>query len=74
MTSIHSPENRKSGLIGIASSLTVFGNMLGPLSGGMIAGYFGLSGVFIINSTMFIICSILVWMYYHDHEPKTGNA
>jgi len=74
MTSIHSPENRKSGLIGIASSLTVFGNMLGPMSGGMIAGYFGLSGVFIINSTMFIICSILVWMYYHDHEPKTGNA
>jgi len=75
MTSIHSPENRKSGLIGIASSLTVFGNMLGPLSGGMIAGYFGLSGVFIINSTMFIICSIIIWRFYHDHKNvKTGNA
>ncbi len=75
MTSIHAPENRKSGLIGIASSLTLFGNMLGPLSGGMIAGYFGLSGVFIINSTMFIICGIIIWRFYHEHnDVKKGNA
>jgi DHA1 family multidrug resistance protein-like MFS transporter len=75
MTSIHAPEDRKSGLIGIASSLTVFGNMLGPLSGGMIAGYFGLPGVFVINSTMFIICSIIIWRFYHEHNNiKTNYA
>jgi len=68
MTSIHSPDDRKSGLIGIASSLTIFGNMLGPISGGMIAGYFGLSGVFIINSTMFILCSIIVWRFYFEKK------
>lgn len=75
MTSLHSPENRKSGLIGIASSFTILGNMLGPISGGMIAGYFGLSGVFIINSTMFIICGIIIWRFYFEQKNlKTDNA
>lgn len=68
MTSLHAPEDRKSGLIGIASSFTILGNMFGPISGGMIAGYFGLSGVFIINSTMFIISSIIIWRFYHEQN------
>jgi MFS transporter, DHA1 family, multidrug resistance protein len=63
LTSLYSPPNRQSGLIGIASSLTVLGNMIGPLAGGVVAGRFGLRAVFIVNSLLFLIISLVVWKY-----------
>ena len=73
MTNLHSPDAQKSGMIGVASSLTVLGNMIGPLSGGMIASYFGLNGVFIINSIIFLICSVIIWSYYTEAAKINQN-
>ena len=66
MTSLRSPDNRKSGMIGVATSLTILGNMIGPLLGGMVAGNFGLMNVFAINSTLLLICGVIIWRYYTD--------
>ncbi|MBI1805519.1 MAG: MFS transporter [Ignavibacteria bacterium] len=63
MTNLRSPARRQSGLIGIASSLAVLGNMLGPLAGGFIAGHFGTTAVFTVNSTIFILMSFIIWKY-----------
>ncbi|MBI5020009.1 MAG: MFS transporter [Ignavibacteriales bacterium] len=79
MTNHFSPDNRKSGMIGIASSLTVFGNMIGPLLGGWVAGNWGIQSVFIINSFLFLICASIIWFYYFEikqhsiSESKTIN-
>jgi len=72
ITSLISPEERKSGMIGVATSLTIFGNMIGPLAGGFIAGNFGLNNVFIINSVLFLICSVIIWRFFKDkhHTEK----
>ena len=50
----------------IASSLTLFGNMIGPLAGGYIAGHFGIAASFIVNSCMLLTMGLVVWMYLSD--------
>lgn len=72
MANLLVPSDRKGGMMGIASSLTVLGNMIGPLLGGMIAGQAGLTIVFGVNSLLLLLCSLIVWKYYvekpiHDH-------
>jgi MFS transporter, DHA1 family, multidrug resistance protein len=75
MTNLYSPDNRKSGMIGIASSLTVLGNMIGPLLGGWVAGNWGIQSVFIFNSFLFLICAAIIWFYYFEikHQAKSES-
>jgi MFS family permease len=44
----------------IASSLTVLGNMLGPVMGGMIAGAFGITATFVVNGVLLLALSLTV--------------
>lgn len=78
MTSHHSPSDRVSGMIGIASSLTVLGNMMGPLLGGLVAGTSGLPLVFALNSSIFLICSFVIWKFYAEeikvNQPEGHRA
>lgn len=82
LTSLHAPDDRKSGLIGVASSLAVLGNMVGPTTGGMIAGQFGIWAVFACISMMFFILTAVIWRYLTDipiHEehgltPTEGTS
>jgi MFS family permease len=69
-TSLRSPAGRKSGLIGVASSMNVLGNMLGPLFGGVIAGHFGILSVFVANSVLFLLTSLLIWRYFADDTRR----
>ncbi|MBI4546640.1 MAG: MFS transporter [Ignavibacteriae bacterium] len=70
LTSVHAPHHRRSGLIGITSSLAVFGNMIGPLTGGFVAGHFSIPSVFVVNSAIFIITSVMLWKYLIE-PPKS---
>lgn len=70
--SLRSPAEKKSGLIGIASSLNIFGNMAGPLIGGAIAARFGILSVFVVNSILFMTASALVWKYVSE-VGRTGT-
>jgi len=76
MTSLRSPPERRSGMIGIASSFSVLGNLIGPLSGGIIAGNFGITAVLAVNSAVFLVTGAMIWKYYSESRgletPPTG--
>jgi DHA1 family multidrug resistance protein-like MFS transporter len=70
LTSVNAPPSRRSGLIGVASSFAILGNLLGPLAGGMIAANFGIRSVFIVNSCMFILLAYLIFRFLTE-PPRT---
>lgn len=55
------PDHRKGGVIGIASSFTMFGNLLGPISSGYIASYTNIDFVFVLSGMIMILSSILAY-------------
>jgi len=60
LTNINAPPERRGGIIAIASSMTVLGNMIGPIIGGFVAGHFGITASFIANSLMLIGMSLVI--------------
>lgn len=63
LTSTYSPPERRAGMMAIASSLTILGNMLGPTIGGFVAGRYGIMTSFVANSLMLLVTSVIVWKY-----------
>ena len=61
LTSTYSPPERRGGMMAIASSLTVLGNLIGPIVGGLSAGHFGLLAPFAVNSIMLLLAGLFVW-------------
>jgi len=70
LTSQHVGPERRGGIIGIASSLAILGNTLGPLIGGMIAGHYGIRAVFAVNSVVFLLMGAAILRTKLD--PKEG--
>ncbi len=68
LTSIHSPYERKAGMMAIASSLTLLGNMLGPPLGGFIIGQAGMELSFCLNGIMLIILGSVFWKYLDEKQ------
>jgi len=69
ITSYSSPPERRGGMMAIASSLTVLGNLLGPITGGFIAGHFGLPAAFVANSLLLVGAGGFVWRRLEDATP-----
>lgn len=61
LTSLHSPPERRGGMIAIASSMTILGNMLGPVLGGLVAGYLGIRDAFLVNSCLALLVALIIW-------------
>jgi len=61
LTSLHAPPERQGGIMAIASSMTVLGNMLGPTLGGFIAGHYGINATFVANSILLVGTAVFVW-------------
>ena len=78
LTNTYSPPERRSGMIAIASSLTIFGNLLGPMAGGAIAGQIGISGTFVATSLLLGLCALFAWKRLDESgppgEPGTSGA
>ncbi len=68
LTSVWAPPERQGGMMAIASSMTIFGNLLGPSIGGLIAGTFGIQAPFIANSILLLLTSYAVWYFLQDPE------
>ncbi|MFN0158987.1 MAG: MFS transporter [Bacteroidota bacterium] len=68
LTSLYAPPERRGGMMAIASSLTLFGNMLGPTLGGFVSGHFGIKASFIANSLMLMGLSFVFW-HFLDETP-----
>jgi DHA1 family multidrug resistance protein-like MFS transporter len=72
LTSTYSPPERRGGMMAIASSLTVLGNLIGPIVGGLSAGRFGILAPFAANSVILMVAGILVWTSLN--EQADGEA
>lgn len=58
----NTPLERKGGVMGIASSLTMFGNLLGPISSGFIASYTSINVVFVLSGVILALGSLIVFV------------
>lgn len=63
LTNIYAPGDRKSGMIGIASSFTILGNMVGPIIGGFVGGHMGIRACFAFSSGLLFMTTLIVWKY-----------
>jgi len=73
LTNLHAPGDRKSGMIGIASSMTILGNMIGPIIGGMIGGNIGIRACFAVSSGMLIMTALIVWKYMRNDSLRSQS-
>lgn len=71
LTNLYAPGDRKSGMIGIASSITILGNMVGPIIGGTIGAHIGIRACFAFSSGMLIMTTLIVWKFMrNDSVPS----
>ncbi len=63
LTGLYAPAERQGGMMAIASSMTVIGNLLGPTIGGLIAGHYGIRAGFVANSILLVAMGTVVWRY-----------
>jgi MFS family permease len=57
---------RRGGILGVASSFQVLGNMIGPMTGGLAAGYLGLRVSFLITGLLFFVISFFSLLKLQD--------
>jgi MFS family permease len=74
LTSFYAPQERRGGMIAIASSLTILGNMLGPMVGGFVAGHFGITTLFMVNSCMLVAMSIVIWKNLDEQSVRRESV
>ncbi len=74
IVSLLTPAERRGGTMAIASSLTVLGNMIGPMMGGMIAGTFGITATFVANGALLLLTSLLISRQLQLKELDTPAA
>jgi DHA1 family multidrug resistance protein-like MFS transporter len=75
LTNLYSPSERRGGMIAIASSMTILGNMIGPVIGGYVAGHFGIRSMFVVNSLLALLVSAMIWKMMVEpakEKPSTG--
>ncbi|QED46711.1 MFS transporter [Cytobacillus dafuensis] len=60
-------------VLGYNTSLRFFGNIIGPMMGGLISGYFGFSSVFVTTSILLIISGVILLVAMNRY-PKTKLA
>ncbi|MFP7479955.1 MFS transporter [Terribacillus saccharophilus] len=66
------PLTMQGEVLGYNNSLRFLGNFIGPILGGMMAGYFGFSAVFYMTSALLIICGItLLTAHIRNARAKT---
>jgi MFS transporter, DHA1 family, multidrug resistance protein len=56
------PITMQGEVLGYNTSLNFLGNMIGPIMGGMIAGFFGISSVFFITSSLLILSGLILYV------------
>ena len=62
------PITMQGEVIGYNTSLRFFGNIIGPMLGGFVSGYFGFSAVFITTSTLLLLCGCVLLTAILRHQ------
>ncbi|MGB3101832.1 MAG: MFS transporter, partial [Psychrobacillus psychrotolerans] len=55
-------------LMGYNTSFRFLGNIIGPMFGGFISGYIGISSVFFVTGALFLIAFVII--YYARKKPR----
>ena len=58
LTTLNAPEERRGGILGITRSGLLIGNVLGPISGGVLAAAVGIRPVFLFTASLLIAVTI----------------
>jgi MFS transporter, DHA1 family, multidrug resistance protein len=67
------PSDRKSGMMGIASSSTILGNLLGPVLCTLFTLYFNIEIIFLISGLLIFINAIFVWLILPETKIESTN-
>lgn len=62
------PISMQGEVLGYNTSIRFLGNVIGPMMGGALAGYFGFSAVFIVTSTLLLMCALTLLGAKHRQE------
>ncbi|WP_449538401.1 MFS transporter [Ferdinandcohnia sp. Marseille-Q9671] len=54
-------------------SFRFLGNFIGPVSGGILSGFFGISTVFFVTSGLFLVAGIILWLSVARHSEKSAQ-
>ena len=57
---------RKGGVLGVASSFQIFGNMIGPILGGYAAGVVGIKTSFFLTGGVFFLIALIIFFRFKD--------
>ncbi|WP_174615029.1 MFS transporter [Virgibacillus ihumii] len=70
------PLSMQGEVLGYNTSLRFLGNIIGPALGGVIAGFFGFTGVFFVTSGLLILGGtiMLIAWYRHEYEGKRAQS
>lgn len=68
--SINTPFERKGSVMGIASSFTLFGNLIGPLTSGYIASYTSINFIFILSGLILAGGALTIYKNIKDIKAK----
>jgi DHA1 family multidrug resistance protein-like MFS transporter len=63
------PDSRKGGVMGIASSSTLLGNLIGPVSSGYIASVTSIEFIFILSGTILALSSLIAFHHLKESGP-----
>ncbi|GGB37965.1 MFS transporter [Lentibacillus populi] len=61
-------------VLGYNTSLRFAGNIVGPALGGMLAGFFGFSGVFFVTSGLLVLSGVIMLAAWYRHESEGKHS
>ncbi|AUJ24916.1 MFS transporter [Virgibacillus dokdonensis] len=62
------PLSMQGEVLGYNTSLRFLGNIIGPALGGVIAGFFGFSAVFLFTSILLLVSGSIMLYFWYKHE------
>lgn len=62
------PLSMQGEVLGYNTSLRFLGNIIGPALGGVIAGFFGFSAVFLFTSILLLVSGAIMLYFWYKHE------
>lgn len=68
------PLSMQGEVLGYNTSLRFFGNIIGPLLGGLLSGMFGFSSVFYVTSSLLIISGVIMLVTWYKYELSGKEA
>ncbi len=70
LTSIHTPQQRRGGVMGIVTGFSVLGNMVGPMAGGLIASQYGIVSCFYFTAGISLATVVFVYYFLPGTTPE----